>query len=190
MYSVCLLRGKNTISPRRHRGHGEFFHHRDTEAQSLRVFLMRGFISGILALAAASALPVIGQNGAVQPHKAEVTKPQSWVAVPHTAVFMVTIVQKSANGSTNTRSLIQIQARDSQGRTVNASTDVSQGKLVNSSTQYSVTDPVSQTYVDWTSGNKRATVRPMQNIPIPAQHCVAPPAPAPAAVPRERPRQV
>jgi hypothetical protein len=97
------------------------------------------------------------------PLAAQITRPGSGSApqAPYTVEFKITRVQTLANGATITHESKQIMARDSQGRTLNASTPLSASDDQPENTITVVHDPAENTQISWDSRSRRARVLKM-----------------------------
>ena len=128
---------------------------------------MRGSICGVLALAAVAgwALPVQGQNTKnsnsqtagcpVDPNQSAPVrhKPQTY-----TAEFKVTNVQTLGNGAKITQEYTTVQARDSQSRTLFATTMIQQYGDPTLITRFNVLDQANGNQTTWDSQVKKATI--------------------------------
>jgi hypothetical protein len=95
----------------------------------------------------AAAQGTIGMGGAAaQPRQ------------PYTAEFKITRVQMLANGTTITNETKEVEARDSQGRTMRATTRTLPSSDRITSTFVDIHDPEAHTQINWTSQEKRAHV--------------------------------
>jgi hypothetical protein len=87
-------------------------------------------------------------------------QPQEPIA-PYTVEFRMTHVQTLAGGGTITRETKEIMARDSQGRTLHATTTIPSDPDQPQITSTFVNDPVASTQANWNSRNRRAHVTKM-----------------------------
>ncbi|MGA3372689.1 MAG: hypothetical protein ABSC48_13115 [Terracidiphilus sp.] len=116
---------------------------------------MRAMICSVLALAPVLglALPVLGQGATAAPESGA-----KQPIVPYTAEFKETSVNMLANGTTITLELTEVDAIDSQGRSMFSTTNVSGYKGGDHTTRVTVSDPVAGTRTNWTSPGTTATV--------------------------------
>lgn len=77
---------------------------------------------------------------------------------PYTAEFKITQVQTLANGATITHESTQIEARDSQSRSMTSTTSARPYGGGTLTTMVNVSDPVAGTQSNWNSSSKKATV--------------------------------
>jgi hypothetical protein len=108
-----------------------------------------------------TALPAAAQMVASGPNAAP--------SVPYTVEFRTTRVQTLANGATITRETREVMARDSEGRTMNASTHIPSRADQPEFTFTNAHDPVANTQANWDSNSKRAHVVKMP--PTGSQGC-------------------
>ena len=159
---------------------------------------MRKRIFGLLTLAAAvsAALPGSSQTssqiqvaiGRVPPGGGAIASrgPQ----LPYTAEFRTTRVQTLPDGGTVTQESMQVMARDSAGRTYNASTNTPSAEDQTPHTMVNINDPGAHTHSFWTIPGQRATVNNDPAADAPRATCAAPstvPMPRTEAVERRRP---
>lgn len=109
-----------------------------------------------------SACAVLALTGfALQARGQATTAPAKSKGVPpkfqvYTAEFKGTLVQTLANGTAVTSESFTTQARDSQGRSVMATTQQQEEQA--SFTTVHVDDPVTGTQMDWSSDRKKVTI--------------------------------
>jgi hypothetical protein len=80
---------------------------------------------------------------------------------PYTAEFKITHVQTLANGTTITRDTTEIEARDSQGRSLRSTTDQTAEMGGAAETRVNVNDPMGGTQSNWDTRTMKAHVTKM-----------------------------
>lgn len=153
---------------------------------------MRGRICKLLTLLAAVglALPSSSQIARSRASAGGQANASSRTQLPYTAEFKTTRVQTLPDGSTITQESTQVMARDSAGRTLNASTSAPVSEDQTQHTMVNVFDPVGRSHSFWTVPGQRATVTNEPAADAVRTACAAPaPAPVPQseAVQRARP---
>jgi len=132
---------------------------------------MRGWICGVLALAAVAglALSAAGQIEVNRPRV--VSKGVPAAQLPYTAEFKITKVQTLTNGSTITHETTEVVARDSQGRHMTASTMIPTSGDQTPRTNVSIEDPVAHTHAYWFSAVPRVTVTNRPEVGVARSSC-------------------
>jgi hypothetical protein len=120
---------------------------------------MRGFICGLLTLAAAGlGLQAAGQVEASRARTVPLSSTAQQQRLPYTAEFKTTRVQTLADGTTITHESTEVLARDSQGRTYNLSSSISQDEEQTVHTSVNINDPAAKTHTYWSVPGRRVTV--------------------------------
>jgi hypothetical protein len=135
---------------------------------------MRGRIWGVLAVAVGLVLPGSGQIARSRTTTATEGNTASRTQLPYTAEFRTTRVQTLPDGGTVTQESTQVMARDSAGRTYNASTSTPMSEDQTPNTMVNVFDPGARTHSFWTVPGQRATVTNEPAADAPRATCAAP----------------
>lgn len=114
------------------------------------------------------SLPVFGQAPA-KPTHARVNPAQT--QTPFTAEFRIGSVRTLANGSTITHERTEVQAIDSQGRKMTATTEI--GSSGDERTMTNVYDPVAGTRTSWDTQRRQAFVSSLRPAATPGAPCVS-----------------
>lgn len=136
---------------------------------------MRERICGLLMLAAVGlALPGSSQIARSRTAAGGQGNAASRTQLPYTAEFKTTRVQTLPDGNTITQESTQVMARDSSGRTVNASTSTPVSEDQTQHTMVNVFDPVARTHSFWSVPGQQATVTNEPAADAPRTTCAVP----------------
>ena len=155
---------------------------------------MRKQLCNFLTVAAAFGLALPGlsqvQAGISRITAGEGANSSTRVQLPYTAEFHTTRVQTLPDGGTVTQESTQVMARDSAGRTYNASTNAPSAEDQTPHTMVNINDPGAHTHSFWTVPGQRATVNNEPGADAPRATCATPstmPMPRTETVERARP---
>ena len=117
----------------------------------------------VLAFIAAAtlALPVSGKSQSCRTTETAASNHQKCVSLPYTAQYKITHLVKEPDGTTITHESTEVEAADSEGRWMTATTRPDQPEAQTSTTQITVADFVANTRSSWQVPGKMATVTPM-----------------------------
>ncbi|HTW60228.1 MAG TPA: hypothetical protein VMD55_00390, partial [Terracidiphilus sp.] len=121
--------------------------------RSLAFRLARESACAAFAVVLSAALPAVAQIS----RSGSGSVPQA----PYTVEFRITRVQTLADGGTITRETKEVVARDSQGRTLRATTQISASDGQPGITFTFVHDPVENTEINWDSRTRQAHITKM-----------------------------
>jgi hypothetical protein len=121
---------------------------------------MRGSICKVLVLVTAVgfAIPVAGQAPTDQTSPTAISKPAPLARLPYMAEFKILRVHTLANGTAITHESTVVNARDSQGRHMTATTAIPTSADQTATTHFRVFDPVAHVTFNWSFPGREATV--------------------------------
>lgn len=134
---------------------------------------MRRCIFGILMLAAVTGLALVASGQVAGSRAKTVTPvhPAQVARLPYTAEYKISSRSTLANGVTITHESTEVVALDSEGRRMDARTEIPASADQTERTHFMVTDPVARTTSSWESPGRTAKVTAM---PVPGAQTSCP----------------